>query len=370
MEREARDLREGFAIRNARQHAPAVGELCERWEPDVLVCDEADFGGMIAAERAGAPHARLVTLAAGSLIRAELLAEPLDALRAEHGLPPDPELEMLDRHLVLSPFPPSFRDPAFPPPATLHAFRSGERAPEVVATDPPTVYFTLGTEFNLESGDLFERVLGGLGELPVEVVATVGSELDPAVLGTQPGNVKVERYVPQSEILPRTSAVVCHGGSGSVLGALAHGLPLVLLPMGADQPQNADRCAALGVGLVLDVIAATPEDVRDAVSAVLSEPSYRAAAERIRDEIAALPEARSAAPDVSVHGGRTLLVSKPRPAVAREEGGGGGGGGERGRGGGGGGGRGEGGGGVGGGGGGEEEGGGGGPKLDREHAFV
>ena len=59
--------------------------------------------------------------------------------------------------------------------------------------------------------------------------------------------------------------------------------------MGADQPQNADRCAALGVGLVLDVIAATPEDVRDAVSAVLSEPSYRAAAERIRDEIAALP---------------------------------------------------------------------------------
>ena len=289
VEREARDLREGFAMRNARQHAPAVRELCERWEPDVLVCDEADFGSMIAAERVGAPHARLVTLAAASLIRAELLADALDGVRAEHGLPPDPELEMLDRHLVLSPFPPSFRDPAFPPPPTLHSFRAGERAPEVVPTDPPTVYFTLGTEFNLESGDLFERVLAGLGELPVEVVATVGSELDPAVLGPQPANVSVERYVPQSEILPRSSAVVCHGGSGSVLGALAHGLPLVLLPMGADQPQNADRCAALGVGLVLDVIAATPEDVRDAVSAVLSEPSYRAAAERIRDEIAALP---------------------------------------------------------------------------------
>ena len=82
---------------------------------------------------------------------------------------------------------------------------------------------------------------------------------------------------------------MCHGGSGSVLGALAHGLPLVLLPMGADQPQNAQRCAALGAGRVLDVIAATPDDVRDAVSAVLSEPSYRAAAERLRDELAALP---------------------------------------------------------------------------------
>jgi UDP:flavonoid glycosyltransferase YjiC (YdhE family) len=289
LEKEERDLREGFAVHHAREHAPAVGAVCELWGPDVLVCDEVDFGSMVTAERRGIPHASVVTLAAGSLLRADLLAEPLDTVRAEHGLPPDPELRMPSRHLVLSPVPPSFRDPAFPPPATLRAFRSGEPARAAEATDPPTLYFTLGTEFNLESGDLFERVLAGLGELPVEVVATVGSELDPAVLGPQPDTIRVERYVPQHSILPRASAVVCHGGSGSVLGALAHGVPLVLLPMGADQPQNADRCAALGVGIVLDVIAATPEDVRGAVSAVLSEPSYRAAAERIRDEIAALP---------------------------------------------------------------------------------
>lgn len=156
-------------------------------------------------------------------------------------------------------------------------------------TDPPTVYFTLGTEFNLESGDLFERVLAGLGELPIAVVATVGSNLDPAMLGPVPDNARVERYVPQSTILPHASAVVCHGGSGSVLGALAYGLPLVLLPMGADQPLNAERCAALGVGRMLDVIAATQDDVRGAVSAVLGDPSYRSAAERMRDEFAALP---------------------------------------------------------------------------------
>ena len=157
------------------------------------------------------------------------------------------------------------------------------------------MYFTLGTGFNLESGDLFERVLAGLGELPVQVVATVGSELDPAALGSPPPNVRLQRYVPQSEILAHASAVVCHGGSGSVLGALAHGIPLVLLPMGADQPQNAERCAALGAGRVLDVVALTPEDVREAVSAVLSEPSYRDAAERLRDELAGLPGAEHAA---------------------------------------------------------------------------
>jgi UDP:flavonoid glycosyltransferase YjiC (YdhE family) len=295
LEKEARDLRVGFGLHLAREHAPAVGELCEEWAPDVLVCDEVDFGSLIAAEGLGLPHASVVVLLTGSMLRRAGLEASLDTVRGEHGLPPDPGLEMLRRYLVLAPVPPSFRDPALDEPATLHAFRPGEPAPAVVATDPPTVYFTLGTEFNLESGDLFERVLAGLGELPVQVVATVGSELDPAALGTPPQNVRVERYVPQSEILARASAVVCHGGSGSVLGALAHGLPLVLLPMGADQPENAERCAALGAGRALDVVAATPDDVRDAVSAVLSDPSYRAAAERLRDELAALPGPEHAA---------------------------------------------------------------------------
>jgi UDP:flavonoid glycosyltransferase YjiC (YdhE family) len=83
--------------------------------------------------------------------------------------------------------------------------------------------------------------------------------------------------------------VVSHGGSGSVLGALAHGLPMLLLPLGADQPLNAARCAALGAARVLDALTATPAEIRGAVSALLEDPAPRAAAERLRDEIAALP---------------------------------------------------------------------------------
>src|SRR6185295_11393905 len=75
----------------------------------------------------------------------------------------------------------------------------------------------------------------------------------------------------------------------TVIGALAHGLPMVLIPMGADQPHNAARCAALGVARVLDAVEATPESVREAASVVLADPAYRRAAERMRDEIAALP---------------------------------------------------------------------------------
>lgn len=299
--REDREFRERFVREGARYRAPHTIELCASWQPDLLVCEETDFGSMIAAERLGLPYATVLVLAAGGFVRAELVAEPLDELRAEHDLPPDPQLTMLSRYLVLSPVPPSYRDPAFPLPATAHSLRPLTPSPTANDSAPPwladldsdgmpVVYFTLGTVFNTESGDLFARVLAGLRDLPITLIVTVGRHIDPGEFGPQPASVHIERFIPQSMILPRCRAVVSHGGSGSVLGALAHGLPSVLLPMGADQPHNAARCAALGVAQVLDPIAATPASVREALTTVLDDPAYRRAAERMRDEIAALPE--------------------------------------------------------------------------------
>lgn len=298
MAEEDRVLREVYADRIARQRADSLLPLCNQWLPDCIVCDEVDFGSMVVAERLGLPYASVLVMAAGSFVRRELVAEPLNRVRADYGLPPDPELAMLNRYLVLSPFPPSFRDPAFPLPSTAHSFRlltvdtaRDEMVPTLFASSDgvPTVYFTLGTVFNLESGDLFTRVLAGLRDLTINVIATVGREIDPGTFGPQPANVRIERYVAQSLVLPQCDAVLSHGGSGSVLGSLAHGLPSVLIPMGADQPLNAQRSATLGIALVLDATEATPESVRDAVSTVLADPSYRKAAERMRDEIAALP---------------------------------------------------------------------------------
>ncbi len=288
--REDDEFRDRFVRGAAARRVPQILALCADWRPDVVVCDEADFGSMLAAERLGLPHATVLVMAAGSFVRAEVVGEALNDLRAAHGLPPDPGLEMLYRHLALSPFPPGFRDPAFPLPATAHSFRTTE-APAISARPPgpPIVYFTLGTVFNLESGDLFSRTLAGLRDLPVNVVATVGEGIDPAEFGPQPANVRIERYIPQESILPKCSLVVSHGGSGSVLGALAHGLPMVLIPMGADQPLNAARCEQLGVGRALDPIAATPASVGEAVSIALADLRYRRVAERFRDEIAALP---------------------------------------------------------------------------------
>jgi UDP:flavonoid glycosyltransferase YjiC (YdhE family) len=297
-EREDRVLREGFAWFHGRRRAGVVLALCAEWRPDVIVCDEADFGAVIAAERAGVPHATVLVVAAGSLVRPAVVAAPLDLVRAEHGLPPDPDLLASSRYLVLSPMPPSLRDPAFPLPATAHSIRPGslaasDDAPEWLEQlpDRPTVYFTLGTVFDMESGDLIERTLTGLRELPVNVVATFGGRIDP---GPQPSNVRIERRVPHAALMPRCDAVVSHGGSGTMIDALAAGVPQVVLPMGADQPLNAARCEALGAGIVLDALRASSGEIGAAVAAVLEQPSYRAAAEQVRRETLALPDAAHA----------------------------------------------------------------------------
>jgi UDP:flavonoid glycosyltransferase YjiC (YdhE family) len=280
LEREERVLREAFAGSIARERFPATEALCAEWKPDLLVCDEVDVGGMLAAERLGLPYATVLENASGSFVRPEVLAEPADALRAEYGLPPGGR-----PGLVLSPFPPSLRTP---PPGGIALRPTLEPGPPYDGVRE-AVFFTLGTVFNLEAGDLFTRVLAGLATLEVDVLVAVGHGIDPAELGPQPAQVHVERFVPLSSALPHCRAMVSHGGSGSVVAALAHGLPSVLLPMGADQPGNAARCEAIGVARVLDVMDATPTDVAAATTAALEQPSYREAAERVRAEIETLP---------------------------------------------------------------------------------
>lgn len=306
--REERDLRERFVRRAARARVPLLLERCADWRPDLLVADETDFGASIAAERLGLPFALLLVIATGSLVRPEVVAEALDELRAEHGLPPDPALERPARQLVLAPFPPSFRDPARPLPPTAVSLQPSLAAPAegIAATagsawrpprpGAPTVYATLGTVFNTESGDLLARLVAGLRELPVGLVVTVGPAIEPAELGPQPAHVRVERHVALATVLPHCALVVCHGGSGTLMGALAQGLPSLIVPLGADQPANAERCATLGVADVLDAMRVTPELVRDRAAALLASRAHRRGAQRLREEIAALPGPASAVP--------------------------------------------------------------------------
>jgi UDP:flavonoid glycosyltransferase YjiC (YdhE family) len=270
--------------------------LAARWPPDLVVREEAEYGGCLAAEALGLPHAAIGVFATSAYLDRSLVVGPLTALRAAHGLPPDPDLAMPHRYLTLRPVPPSFGDPALPVAPTTHHLRpmpgddSGpEGLPGWVAAlpDRPVIYVGLGTVFNQPA--IFRAVIAGLRDEALTLIVTVGRDQDPADYGPQPDNVHIERYIPLSLLLQHCDLAVTNGGSGTLTAALAHGLPVVVVPMLADQPANAARCAALDLGRVVAPTELTPAAARQAVLAVLADPAYRLAAGRLRAEIEALP---------------------------------------------------------------------------------
>jgi UDP:flavonoid glycosyltransferase YjiC (YdhE family) len=283
--------------------AAAVQELAREWPPELVVHEDSEQGSWIAAERLGVPHlAFQATAWRGTGLR--LSAEPLNALRASLGLAADPALERWHRHGFLGTRPRSLWNPDDRPPATTVPVRT-VALDDVAGAEPswvdapasgrPRVVVTLGTMLPGRTGVL-ARILDGLGPLDVEVVATVGQDLDPAELGDRGPGVHVERWVPMSRLLATSDALVFHAGSGTMLAALAAGVPLVLLPVAADQPENADRCVAAGVGIALDAGDRTPAAVATATRTVLDDPAYRAAARRVAAEIEAMPEPASLVP--------------------------------------------------------------------------
>ena len=98
----------------------------------------------------------------------------------------------------------------------------------------------MGTEFNKQL-DVFRAILDGLAGEPFDVVVTVGPSGDPEALRPYADNVRIERFIPQSLLLPRAAAFVSHAGSGATLGALRAGVPMLAIPQGADQFLNAER---------------------------------------------------------------------------------------------------------------------------------
>lgn len=288
---------ETFAGTRAAGRLPDLLAIGREWRPDLVVRELTEFAGCVAAERLGIPHAAVQITAWRPHLHA-VVAAPLDRLRRGIGLPPDPALAMLYRHLLLTPVPPRFQPVGAPLPATARGMRhvpfdrEGEAAaPAWIAGLParPTVYATLGTAYNRTPGVL-AAILDGLAGEPITLIVTTGGGQDPADFGARPANVRVERYVPQSLLFPRCDLVVCHGGFGTVMTALGHGLPLVVIPIAADQPDNARRCAELEVGRVVPPERRPAAAIREAVRAVMGDGRYRRNAERVREEMAGLPD--------------------------------------------------------------------------------
>ncbi|MFE3904224.1 glycosyltransferase [Streptomyces sp. NPDC059153] len=279
---------------------PALEEACREWRPDLVLHEAYEFASVVAAERHGIPHAQVAVSAAQFARSTDALLRPvLDSYGPgiAERLHASPYLTRLPASLDPSPY------------AVTHRYHEPLR-PGVLpdwwgGAEEPLVYLTLGTVAGAmpTAARLYRAALEAVSGLPVRVLLTTGHGTDVSGLGPIPPNVHVEAWVPQADVLGRASLAVCHGGSGTVFGALAAGVPLVCVPLFADQPVNARLVAEAGAGTAVtptvgpadESTVLGPDDVsriRSAVELVLEEPSYRARAECLSDEMRATATGR------------------------------------------------------------------------------
>ena len=287
---------EVFAGRAALRMIPDLLRHVEAWRPDVLAHENAEVAALFVAEKVGLPHASIGTGSWSSRPeRRDLLRDTLSTRRAELGLPPDPETEMLFRYLHFAFIPPRW-DGEVEHPATIHFIRydnpdrPGDTRPGWLDAprERPLVLASLGTMMNGLPG-LFEAIIEAVADEPIEVVASIGRDQDPARFGTPPPNVRIEQYVPQIQVLAESSLFVAHGGFNGTKEALRLGLPLVVIPIGGDQPYTAERVEALALGRAVAPNERDPATIRSRIREVLADARFRDSAEAFAAEMQALP---------------------------------------------------------------------------------
>ena len=325
----------------------------ERRPADVIVTEVMLAGALVAGEAAGVPVALITTTvdvmpapgrppfgggltpATGALgrLRDRVLDRvsrsgwnrglgALNDARSEFGLAPvDDAVDSLaraDRVLVLSSE--AFDYPQLPhhPKVRMVGPRlddpdwAGELS--LPPGDAPLVLVGLSSTYQ-DQGDALRRTAAALGTLPVRGLVTTGPAVPPFTAG---GNVSVVAAAPHAAVLPHAAAVVTHGGHGTVMKALAAGVPMVVMPMGRDQPENATRVLAAGAGVRIRQ-GASPQRIAAAVREVLADESYRGAAQRLAVAIAAeTADDRAAAEleQLAVQDSRAWHPSRPSQAAA------------------------------------------------------
>jgi UDP:flavonoid glycosyltransferase YjiC (YdhE family) len=278
---------------------PTAERACREWRPQLVLHEAAEYASAIAAERSGVAHAQvaisLAEVEAGSLdsaapALAEHGAQIVDRLRAS------PYLTRFPASLDPSPYPVTerFREPSVLPRTSLADRWGGSQA--------PLVYVTFGSVAGglPNAAAVYRTALDAVAGLHARVLLTVGRDFEIDTLGAVPENAHIEAWVPQADALDDATLVVAHGGSGTAFGALAAGVPLVIVPLFADQLVNAERAEVAGAAVVVEPDRGAERGIgileprhaprlRAAIETVLGDPSYGRAASRIADEMAALP---------------------------------------------------------------------------------
>jgi UDP:flavonoid glycosyltransferase YjiC (YdhE family) len=288
-------FREVFGWAKTAATLEGMRRAVARWEPELVVHEAAELSGPLAAEEAGIAHATVAIGLRQTLTNVlPYAAEGAAELATSIGLPPDPEA----RRILDAPYatlvPASLEAPGTAMPAVVVRYRltdihNGGPSPSFDGAGP-LIWIALGTETWRIPG-LPERLVPLIRHvteaLPhVRFLLTTGAA--DASAPTLPANVHVASYIPQEAILGACDAVLGHGGFNTTIAALSRGIPLVLTPLFAtDQFDNAARLAARGAAVA--VTDPDPIVLGHALERSLTEPSLAIEAERLADEMAALP---------------------------------------------------------------------------------
>ena len=149
----------------------------------------------------------------------------------------------------------------------------------------PLVLVGFSTTYQAQSGTL-ARVVHALGRLPVRALVTTGPALDASALGPAPDNVVIVSSAPHAQVMTQAAVVVTHAGHGTVLKTLSHGVPMLCMPMGRDQGDNAARVVWHEAGLRLNR-AASSDAIADTLRTLLTDDRYRRGARAMADRIRA-----------------------------------------------------------------------------------
>ena len=338
LRRVGEDIMFGPAAAHAEDLRRAIGRLA----PDALAVDCLLFGAMAGAEASGIPAATLTHFplhgpvagavpgglglkpAAGivgalrdrllDVVKRRISAPGLasvNATRRSLDLAPlrdvFEQLLRLDRVLLLFPREFDFVPSGLPPHVQYVGAQLDDPLLATTATPPitkneraPLVVLSLGSTYQAQERP-FARALDALSSLPVRGIASYG--LLDAPSAPQPPNVQVSQWVSHHAILPEAAAMICHGGLGSVMKAVSHAVPLVVVPLGRDQFDNAARVEACGAGIRVSRNASA-RVIANAVRRVLHEPAYRSAARRLAEVIARDTAADGAVREIEALAGR------------------------------------------------------------------
>ncbi|MEV4410822.1 glycosyltransferase [Catellatospora sp. NPDC049609] len=272
-----------------------VAEAHRRDPVDVMVLDCMLLGPFLAARELGVPHVALMHTVYGYLGGA-FSTGAVGLVGRVRGLSParlwgGSDLSVLAGLAALD-------EAASPPPRLRYTgpvWPVGAPPPVPHAAPEPKILVSLSSIFYGGQTGVLQSIMDAVADLPVRVVLTTGNATAPRDVRA-PANVEVHGFVPHADILPTVSLVVGHAGHSTTMLALAHDLPLVLIPMTpmGDQPDVARAVAAQGAAEVLKKSASVAQ-IRAAIVRMLADGPHRVAAAGLGARIRAADGADTAA---------------------------------------------------------------------------